>query len=239
MPPPISSFNPTPTVRDEDRATEREPANHIGWLVCERMEMPPSQQLRFWAHELGGMAKTGLLHAHDSYDQDRCERMLVIADQLAAMTVDAAFTPDRPYLADPGIVTPKVGCSVAAFHADGRAVLIQRSDNKRWALPGGYAEVGSPPSTNGLRELREETGFEAEIERLVGVYDNRHFASVSPYQFYICLFRARITGGAATVSHETLDVQLVDPADPPADMSSLQRTMLHDAAMPGSVPVFQ
>ena len=156
--------------------------------------MPPSQQLRFWAHELGAMAKTGLLHVHDSYDQDRCERMLAIADQLAALTVDAAFMPDRPYLADPGIVTPKVGCSVAAFDADGRAVLIQRSDNKRWALPGGYAE----------------------IERLVSVCDNRHFAS-----------------------DETLDVQLVDPADPPADMSSLRRTMLRDAAMPDSVPVFQ
>ena len=213
--------------------------DHIGWLVCERMDIPPSQQLRFWAHELGGMAKTGLLHAHDSYDRDRCERMLAIADQMAALTVDADFTPERPYLADPGIVTPKVGCSVAAFDADGQAVLIQRADNERWALPGGYAEVGSAPSTNGLREFREETGFEAEIERLVGVYDNRQFASVSPYQFYICLFRARVTGGAAAVSHETLDVRLVDPADPPSDMSPLQRTMLRDAVTPGGTAVYQ
>ena len=200
--------------------------------------MPPSQQLRFWAHELAGMAKTGLLHAHDSYDQDRCERMLAIAEQLAALTIADDFTPERPYLADPGIVTPKVGCSVAAFHDDGRAVLIQRADNKRWALPGGYAEVGSTPSANGLREFREETGFDAQVERFVGVYDNKHFASVTNYQFYICLFRARITGGAATVSHESLDVRLVDPATPPEDMSMLQRAMLHDAAT-GAVAVFQ
>ena len=200
--------------------------------------MPPSQQLRFWAHELAGMAKTGLLHAHDSYDQDRCQRMLAIAEQLAALTIADDFTPERPYLADPGIVTPKVGCSVAAFHDDGRAVLIQRADNKRWALPGGYAEVGSTPSANGLREFREETGFQAQVERLVGVYDNRHFASVTNYQFYICLFRARITGGAATVSHESLDVRLVDPATPPEDMSMLQRAMLHDAAT-GATAVFQ
>ena len=200
--------------------------------------MPPSQQLRFWAHELAGMAKTGLLHAHDSYDQDRCERMLAIAEQLAALTIADEFTPERPYLADPGIVTPKVGCSVAAFDDDGRAVLIQRADNKRWALPGGYAEVGSTPSANGLREFREETGFEAEVERLVGVYDNKHFASVTNYQFYICLFRARITGGAATVSHESLDVRLVDPTTPPEDMSMLQRAMLHDAAT-GAIAVFQ
>jgi ADP-ribose pyrophosphatase YjhB (NUDIX family) len=203
------------------------------------MEMPPSQQLRFWAHELGGMAKTGLLHARDSYDQDRYERMLAIADRLAALTIADEFTPERPYLADPGIVTPKVGCSVAAFADDGRAVMIQRADNHRWALPGGYAEIGSAPSVNGLREFREETGFDAEIERLVGVYDNREFGSIANYQFYICLFRGRITGGAAAVTHETLDVRLVDPADPPSDMSLLQRTMLRDAASVPAAAVYQ
>lgn len=215
------------------------PVGQIGWLVCERMEMPPSQQLRFWAHELAGMAKTGLLHAHDSYDRDRCERMLAIGEQLAGLTIADDFTPDRPYLPDPGIVTPKVGCSVAAFAADGRAVLIQRADNMRWALPGGYAEVGSTPSANGLREFREETGFEAELLGLVGVYDNNEFGSIANYQFYICLFRARVTGGAAAVSPETLDVRLVDPVDPPEDISLLQRTMLRDAAAPAGTAMYQ
>src|SRR5436190_10442814 len=131
------------------------------------MQIPPSEQLRFWAHELGGMSKTGLLHAPTSYDTDRYERMLAIAEAMAALTIDAEFTPERPYLPDIGIPTPKVGCSVAAFDPDGRAVLIQRADNQRWALPGGYAEIGSPPSENALREFREETGFEARLERLV------------------------------------------------------------------------
>jgi ADP-ribose pyrophosphatase YjhB (NUDIX family) len=203
------------------------------------MQIPPSEQLRFWAHELGGMAKTGLLHTKDSYDTDRYERMLAIAEAMAALTIGAEFTPDRPYLPDVGIPTPKTGCSVAAFDDAGQVVLIQRSDNKRWALPGGYAEIGSPPSVNALRELKEETGFDAELERLVGIYDNKRFASVAPYQFYICLFRARITGGAAATSHETIDVRLVDVADPPADMSELQRTMVRDAARPSDRAVYQ
>src|SRR5437868_7144972 len=179
------------------------------------MQVGPSEQLRFWAHELGGMAKTGLLHSQDSYDRDRYERTLAIAEGIAGLTIGADFTPDRPYLPDLGIPTPKTGCSVAAFDDLGRVALIRRADNGRWALPGGYAEIGSPPSTNALRELREETGFEAAIDRLVGLYDNKEFSSVSPYQFYICLFRARITGGAAATSHETLEVRLVDPVDPP------------------------
>ncbi len=215
------------------------PLNHIGWLVCEQMQIPPSEQLRFWAHELGGMAKTGLEFVANDYDRDRYERTLVIAESMAGLTIAADFTPERPYLADVGIATPKVGCSVAAFDDAGRVVLIQRSDNKRWALPGGWAEIGSAPSENALRELREETGFEAQIDRLVGIYDNKRFASVSPYQFYICLFRARITGGAATISSESLEVRLVDPSDAPSDMSVLQRTMLADAARSPERAVFQ
>lgn len=191
--------------------------------------MRPSEQLRFWAHELAAMARTGLEFATNDYDRDRFERSTRIAEGIAALVIDDDFTPERPYLADIGIATPKIGCSVAAFDDDGRVALIKRADNGRWALPGGYAEVGSSPSENALRELFEETGLRAELEGLVGVYDNRRFASTSAYQFYICCFRARITGGAPTPSAETVEVVLVSPGDLPDDMSALQRTMLADA----------
>src|SRR5437667_12794705 len=173
--------------------------------------MQPSEQLRFWAHELAAMAKTGLEFAPNDYDRDRYERTMAIAEGIAEMTIDATFTPERPYLSDLHIPSPKVGCSVAAFDDVGRVVLLRRADNERWALPGGYAEVGSPPSANALREMREETGFDVELERLVGVYDNKSFGSVASYQFYICCFRARIAGGVATPSKETIEVVLASP----------------------------
>lgn len=215
------------------------PLSRIGWLVCERMDLPPSERLRYWAHELGGMAKTGLIHAPTGYDRDRYERTLAIAEALAALTMAPDFTPERPYLPDAGIPTPKTGCSVAAFDERGRVALIQRSDNQRWALPGGYAEIGSTPSTNALRELREETGFEAELESFIGVYDNMRFASVAPHHFYILLFRGRITGGAAALSSETIAVELVDPGHLPDDMSELQRRMLADAVRRPGAAVYQ
>jgi ADP-ribose pyrophosphatase YjhB (NUDIX family) len=201
--------------------------------------MQPSEQLRFWAHELAAMAKTGLEFASNDYDRDRFERTMSIAEGIAEMTIDATFTPERPYMSDLHIPSPKVGCSVAAFDDGGRVVLIKRADNGRWALPGGYAEVGSQPSVNALRELHEETGFDAELERLVGVYDNKSFASVSPYQFYICCFRARITGGQATPSAETTEVVLTDPKALPDDMSVLQRTMLADSLRRDAPAVYQ
>lgn len=200
--------------------------------------MRPSDQLRFFAHELAAMARTGLEYATNEYDRDRFIRTERIAEGIATLVIDAAFTPERPYLPDLGIATPKVGCSVAAFDDAGRVVLIRRADNGRWALPGGWAEVGSTPAENALRELHEETGFAASLERLVGVYDNRHFGSASAYHIYTVCFRARVTGGRATPSIETPEVVLGDPGDLPASMSPLQRAMAEDARADGAA-VFQ
>lgn len=194
--------------------------------------MGPSEQLRFYAHELAAMARTGLEYVTNEYDRDRFVRTERIAEGIAMLVIDAEFTPERPYLPDVGTATPKVGCSVAAFDDAGRVVLIRRADNGRWALPGGWAEVGSTPAQNALRELHEETGLEAEIERLVGVYDNRHFGSISAYHIYTVCFRARVTGGDATPSIETPEVVLVAPDELPEDMSALQRAMATDARDP-------
>ena len=206
------------------------------------METPPAERLRYWAHELAGMAKTGLEFATDPYDRDRFTRTLGIAQSLAGLVIANDIDLDRPYLPDVGIVSPKTGCAVAAFDEAGRIVLIQRSDNHKWALPGGFAEIGSSPSENAARELHEETGLVGRIDALVGVYDNRLFGSVSAYQFYICLFRAAIVGGSPTCSNETIDVRLVDPTDPeaiPADMTELQRAMLRDATGRPAAAIYQ
>ena len=89
--------------------------------------MRPSEQIRFWAHELAAMARTGLEFATNEYDRDRFTRMASIGEEMAGMTIDAEFTPDRPYLADVGIASPKVGCSVAAFDDEGRVVFERES----------------------------------------------------------------------------------------------------------------
>ena len=192
--------------------------------------MTPSQQLRYWAHELASMARIGLEFSRDDpYDLDRYERVAVIADGIAGLTIDASFTPDRPFLADVGYATPKVGVAVAALGEDGRVALIRRADNGRWAMPGGFAEVGSSPEENALRELREEAGLEAELDGIVGVYDNRHFRSTAPYHIYGICFSARVTGGELRTSIETTDVRWFDPAELPGDMVASHRAMLEHA----------
>ena len=62
--------------------------------------------------------------------------------------------------------------------------MRERSDG-RWALPGGYADIGDSPSEAALRETSEEAGVEARVLALVGVFDNRLRPDAPPHAFHI------------------------------------------------------
>lgn len=66
---------------------------------------------------------------------------------------------------------PVVGIAAAAQTADGRWLLVRRSDTGTWALPGGTLEWGETLRDTMVRELAEEAGVtEVEVGRVVGVY---------------------------------------------------------------------
>jgi 8-oxo-dGTP diphosphatase len=66
---------------------------------------------------------------------------------------------------------PVVGIAAAAQTADGRWLLVRRSDTGTWALPGGTLEWGETLRDTAVRELAEEAGVtEVELGRVVGVY---------------------------------------------------------------------
>src|SRR5690606_26104352 len=99
----------------------------------------------------------------------------------------------------------------------GRVLMVQRSDNGRWALPGGGHDVGESISDTVVREVREETGIEVEVVGLSGIYTDpghvmRYDDGEVRQQFSIC-FRARPVGGELRTSSETTQVGWVDPAD--------------------------
>lgn len=83
----------------------------------------PIARIRSHAHELASMAKTGLEFGANDYDRDRYRRILRIAEELAGLTLPDGLPPDREYEPDIGVVTPKTGCTVAAFDPEGRLLL--------------------------------------------------------------------------------------------------------------------
>ncbi len=68
---------------------------------------------------------------------------------------------------------PITGTTIIPVLPDGRIVLVQRSDNKKWGLPGGIIDWGEDIPHAAKRELKEETGLDiVKIGRLVGVYSD-------------------------------------------------------------------
>ena len=105
--------------------------------------------------------------------------------------------------------------SVTAIVRDraGDLLMVHKTDNNLWALPGGGVDPGESVTEAILREVLEETGVVVEVVRLSGVYTNpRHVMAYDDgevrQQFSLC-FIANPVGGSLATSVETSEVVYV------------------------------
>jgi ADP-ribose pyrophosphatase YjhB (NUDIX family) len=117
---------------------------------------------------------------------------------------------------EPGAPTANsIVVAVTAFilDDDGRLLMIRRTDNDLYAIPGGAQEVGETISAAAIRETQEETGIDIQVTGLIGIYsDPEHVIEFTDgevrQEFSIC-FRARPVGGELRTSSESKEVHWV------------------------------
>ena len=122
------------------------------------------------------------------------------------------------YLNDPN--APKansIAIAVSAFIQDehGKILMIRRTDNDYYSIPGGQLELGETLAQAAVREVREETGIDAEVTGVIGLYSNpNHVIAYGDgevrQEFSIC-FRAKALGGQRRTSSESKEVHWVAP----------------------------
>jgi ADP-ribose pyrophosphatase YjhB (NUDIX family) len=108
--------------------------------------------------------------------------------------------------------------NVVVTNDDGDVLLIRRTDNQNWAVPGGAIDLGESMVQAAVRETKEESGIDCSITGLVGIYtDPKHVilytSNGEARQEFSILLTARATGGAPTPSDESSEVQWVPQAD--------------------------
>jgi 8-oxo-dGTP diphosphatase len=125
-----------------------------------------------------------------------------------------------------------IGAFGIIFDERGRVLLCHRRDFDAWNLPGGGVESRELPTEAVVREVREETGLEVAIERLVGVYGKADKDEL------VFSFTCRPIGGELTITEEASECRYFEVERIPANTSPKQVVRIHDAVELAGQPVF-
>ena len=161
-----------------------------------------------WAKRLQAIAQTGLTYAQSPYDVERYEQVRHIAAEIISNRSETGLSRVLDLLSsDTGYATPKVDVRGIVFH-DGSILLVRERSDGRWTLPGGWADVGEAPSECVVREVKEESGYDVQVTKLLAVYDRSKHPHQPPFPFHVykLFFRCEIVGGQAASSNETDEI---------------------------------
>jgi ADP-ribose pyrophosphatase YjhB (NUDIX family) len=162
-----------------------------------------------WSESLAAIARTGLGFTQNLYERERFEEVLAVAGEIRAATAwlhepDEVVGEWMKLVGDgvAGYVTPKATVGAIVHNDVGELLLVKRSDSGVWLYPTGWADVGYSPAEVAVKEVREETGIDCEVVRLVAVFDGlrRGFTRIPMYSL---VFLCRAIGG--TVSPHPLE----------------------------------
>jgi 8-oxo-dGTP pyrophosphatase MutT (NUDIX family) len=109
---------------------------------------------------------------------------------------------------------------VVAFDERGRLLLVARSDDHTWGIPGGHMEVGEPIADAARREFVEETGYTVELVGVLGIYSDpvtqtHTYPDGNTMQFVGVVFEGRVGARVGQPDDEVTDVGWFGPGDLP------------------------
>ena len=118
----------------------------------------------------------------------------------------------------------RVGVYAVIFY-EGQVLLALRRDIGWWNLPGGGLEAGETVDEGIQREVREETGLEVGVEKLIGVY------SKPQKQEVVLTFLCRVTGGTLQSTEESRECRYFSPDALPVNTLPKHRQRVMDALL--------
>jgi ADP-ribose pyrophosphatase YjhB (NUDIX family) len=182
-----------------------------------------------WAREIFSLSQAGLTYSQNEFDLERYKRLQEItAEMIASQSEMEKQNVLDSFSMQTGYATPKIDVRGAVVH-EGKILLIQERADGRWAMPGGWADLGNAPASVAEREVWEESGYRVKAEKVVAVLDANRIEPMEFYHAFKIIFLCRLLGGEPRTSHETLAVDFFDPGDlPPLSLFRTNEAMLQE-----------
>ncbi len=164
------------------------------------------QELFQIADEIRGVASYLNYFADNIHTTEHAHHLMELAGRLAGVASNKPTEAIREGFVDGSWqhFSPVIGVEAVVLNPQGEMLLIQRSDSKRWALPGGVAEIGPTFSETILRELWEEAGLRGRIKRLLGVFDGRLWQTESSWHIVYLIYQIECREFLATPGIEAV-----------------------------------
>jgi 8-oxo-dGTP diphosphatase len=117
---------------------------------------------------------------------------------------------------------------------NGRALLMRRAGEDAWGIPGGGLEPGESWEAAALRECREETGWSASIDDLLGIYSDpatqvHQYPSGSRRHFVGVVFLATAIEQMGAPGDEAAELRWVSGDELPSPLFAADIPVLRDA----------
>jgi ADP-ribose pyrophosphatase YjhB (NUDIX family) len=154
------------------------------------------------------LAEIGLEFSQNIFDRERYDELHEISLQMMKQITDIPVEKIVPVIQDKnGYKTPKVDVRSVVFNEKNQVLLIQEKADERWAMPGGWADVGYSPAEVAVKECFEEAGLKVETIKLLAVLDKQKQNMPPAFEYVYKIFLlCRKLDDNISVGAETLDV---------------------------------
>lgn len=182
-----------------------------------------------WAREIFSMSQAGLTYSQNEFDIERYKRLQEItAEMIESQSGLSKESVLESFSMQAGYATPKIDVRGAVIR-DNKILLIQERMDGRWAMPGGWADLGNAPASVAEREVWEESGYHVKAEKVVAVIDANRIEPMEFYHAFKIIFLCTLIGGEPQVSHETMAVDFFDMNNlPPLSLYRTDESMLRE-----------
>jgi len=152
------------------------------------------------------LAQMGLKYTVGEFDRERYEELRAISVQMMHQISEEQIPKiENLFAQQSGYPTPMVDVRAVVMQS-GKLLMVQESVDTKWALPGGWADIGYSAAEVAVKEVLEETGLNVEPTRLLAVWDKKcHDHPPEPYYVYKIFIQCVYKSGDINTSHDILD----------------------------------
>ncbi|AJC48255.1 NUDIX hydrolase N-terminal domain-containing protein [Allofrancisella guangzhouensis] len=152
------------------------------------------------------ISHTGVTYSQCPYALDNYQELLGLSTKMLHEYINSDVQPYNIYR-DIYYPTPQPGIRVVIIE-NNKLLMAQDVDTPgEWTIPGGWCDIDLSPVETCVKEVKEETGFDIRVTKLLALMDRNKYTQSEIYNVYSIVFLAEIIGGKNSPNFEVNEVK--------------------------------